>query len=46
MEMIENLVVMPEYEYKFNRIPDDIWAEKEDQDYEDKIFDEMNKEEN
>ena len=35
MEMIENAMVMPEYEYKSNRIPDDVWAEKEDIDWED-----------
>lgn len=45
MKMIENPMVMPEYSYKFNHIPDDVWAEKEDRDYQDKIFEEMNKEE-
>lgn len=35
MEMVENLMVMPEYEYKSNRIPDDVWAEKEDRAWED-----------
>lgn len=46
MEMVENLMVMPEYEYKSNRIPDEIWAEQEDRDYQDKVFEEMIKEEN
>lgn len=45
MEMIENFMVMPEYKYKTNRIPDDVWAEKEDRDYEDSIFEEMIREE-
>lgn len=39
MEMIENPMVLPEYEYK-ERIPDEAWAEKADADYEDSIFEE------
>lgn len=39
MEMIENPMVMPEYQYK-ERIPDDVWAEMEDMAYEDSIFEE------
>ena len=35
MEMVENLMVMPEYEYKSNYITDDVWAEKEDRAWED-----------
>ena len=37
MEMIENPMVLPEYEYK-KGIPDDVWAEMEDMAYEDSIF--------
>ena len=40
MELVENPMVMPEYEYKSNRMPDDVWAEREDRDYEDSIFEE------
>ena len=46
MEMIENPMVMPEYEYKSNRVPDEEWAENEDREYQDKIFEEMIEEEN
>ena len=35
MEMVENPMVMPEYEYKSNYITDDVWAEKEDRAWED-----------
>ena len=42
MEMVENLMVMPEYEYKSNYITDDVWAEMEDIAYEDSIFKEEN----
>ena len=35
MEMVENLMVMPEYEYKSKYITDEIWAEKEDRVWED-----------
>lgn len=35
MEMIENPMVMSEYEYKSNRLPDDVWAEREDRAWED-----------
>lgn len=45
MEMIENAMVIPEYEYKTDYIPDDVWAEQEDRDYEDRIFEEMIREE-
>lgn len=45
MEMIENPMVMPEIEYKSQHIEDDVWAEMEDIAYEDKIFEEINKEE-
>ena len=45
MEPVENLMVMPEYEYKSNCMPDDVWAEKEDRDYEDSIFKEESYEE-
>ena len=38
MEPVENLMVMPEYKYKSNCMPDDVWAEREDRDYEDSIF--------
>ena len=41
MEIIENFMVMPEYEYKSNRIPDDVWVEMEDRDYDDMVFDEI-----
>lgn len=40
MEPVENPMVMPEYEYKSNRMTDDVWAEREDRDYEDSIFEE------
>ena len=46
MEMVENPMTMPEIEYKSNYITDEIWAEKEDRDYQDKVFEEMIKEEN
>lgn len=46
MNEIENPMVLPKCEYKSNRIPDDVWAEQEDRDYQDKIFEEMIKEEN
>nr|DAL06008.1 MAG TPA: hypothetical protein [Caudoviricetes sp.] len=45
MEQVENPMVMPEYEYKSDYIPDDVWAEREDRDYQDKIFEEMIEEE-
>jgi hypothetical protein len=35
MEPVENLMVMPEYKYKSNCMPDDVWAEREDRDWED-----------
>ena len=35
MEVVENTMVMPEYEYKSNYITDEIWAEKEDRVWED-----------
>lgn len=38
MEPVENPMVMPEYEYKSNCMTDDVWAEREDRDYEDSIF--------
>ena len=40
MEMIENPMVMPQYEYKSQRIEDDVWAEMEDMAYENSIFEE------
>lgn len=39
MEMIENPMILPEYEYK-EEIPFEVWAEKADADYEDSIFEE------
>lgn len=45
MEMLENFMVMPEYTFKSKRVPDDVWAEQEDRDYEDRIFEEMIREE-
>ena len=41
MDMIENPMVLPEYTYKFNRIPDDVWADMESNDYDDMVFDEI-----
>ena len=40
MEQVENPMVMPEYEYKSDYILDNAWAEREDRDYEDSIFEE------
>lgn len=40
MELVENPMIMPDIEYKTDRIPDDVWAEQEDRDYEDSIFEE------
>lgn len=39
--MIENPMVLPEYEYKENYIPNDVWEERMDRDYDDYIFDQM-----
>lgn len=41
MEMIENPMILPQYEYE-EIIPDDVWAEMEDIAYEDSIFEEEN----
>lgn len=45
MEMVENPMVMPEYEYKtteeYWRKQDEIWAEKEDRAWEDEKVKEM-----
>lgn len=38
MDMVENPMVMPEYTFKSKRVPDDIWAEMEDRDYEDSLW--------
>ena len=50
MEMVENPMTIPEIEYntseEYWRKQDEIWAEKEDRDYQDKVFEEMIKEEN
>lgn len=47
---VDNLMIMPEIEYntseEYWRKQDAIWAEKEDRDYQDKVFEEMIKEEN
>ena len=43
MEMIENFMVMPEYNYKFKHIPDDVWADMESNDYDDMVFEEIMK---
>ena len=43
MEMIENPMVLPEYQYKFNNIPDDVWSDMESQAYDDMVFDELTK---
>ena len=47
---VDNLMTMPEIEYKtteeYWQKQDEIWAEQEDRDYQDKVFEEMIKEEN
>ena len=35
MEQLENFMVMPEYKYKSEYIPDDVWSEMEDRAWED-----------
>lgn len=44
MEMIENPMVLPKYEYKSDHIDDDVWTELEDMEYEELVFEEMLKE--
>ena len=41
--MIENPMVLPEVEYKKGR-SDEEWAEREDRDYQDRVFEEMEEE--
>lgn len=41
MENLENYMVMPRYEYKFEHIPDEVWADMESNDYDDMVFEEM-----
>ena len=41
MYNLENPMVLPEYEYKFEHIPDEIRADKESDDYDDMVFEEM-----
>ena len=38
---LENFLVLPEYNYKFNNIPDDVWADMESNDYDDMVFEDM-----
>ena len=42
MDETENPMVLPEYNYKFEHIPDDIWADMESDAYDDMVFEEMN----
>lgn len=44
MEIIENPMVLPESKYKSDHIEDDVWAELEDVEYEELVFEEMLKE--
>lgn len=41
MEMIENPMILPECKYKSDHIEDDVWAELEDMEYEELVFEEM-----
>ena len=44
MEILENYMVMPRYEYESKHIPDEVWADMESNDYDDMVFNEMIKE--
>ena len=41
---IENPMVLPECNYKYDIIPDDVWADMESDAYDDMVFEEMSKE--
>ena len=45
MENLENPMVLPEYEYYHRKIPEEIWADMESNDYDDLIFEEMTEDE-
>ena len=41
VENLENPMVLPEYEYRYEHIPDEVWADMESNDYDDMVFEEM-----
>ena len=41
---IENLMTLSQCNYRYESIPDDVWADMESDAYDDMVFEEMNKE--
>lgn len=44
LKNLENPMVLPEYEYKYEHIPDEVWADMESDAYDDMVFEEMTEE--